>query len=164
MQKKNGVDETFSLDREESSPPSLTQPTGVLTLPAAPGLTHNPLRTLPRNEPCPCRSGRKFKLCCLAKLPQMVPKHVADSYREQMRKDDLVFLTKENEAAVMAEASAIVDEAAKKQMNACEHTWEVKTLRPPNAPVNETVQLVKRVFCATCGAIYNKEKHGPIGD
>lgn len=62
-----------------------------------PGFVWNPLRTLPRNMRCPCRSGRKFKACCLPNLPPAVSEEDAKGYREQMSKADLFFLTKDNE-------------------------------------------------------------------
>jgi hypothetical protein len=32
----------------------------------------NPLRSVGRNDPCPCGSGKKFKKCCLGKSPSVV--------------------------------------------------------------------------------------------
>lgn len=69
-----------------------------------PGHEWNPLRDLPRNRPCPCRSGQKFKLCCLNRMPKAVPTEVAKQYREQMAKPDLVFITKENQEKLAAQA------------------------------------------------------------
>jgi hypothetical protein len=62
-----------------------------------PGFQWNPLLTLPRNRACPCLSGKKFKVCCLGRLPKVVPEKLATEYREQMRKPDLVFLTPHNQ-------------------------------------------------------------------
>lgn len=61
-----------------------------------PGFVWNPLLTLPRNRPCPCLSGLKFKACCLHKLVKAVTPEVAKSYREQMSAPDLVFITQDN--------------------------------------------------------------------
>lgn len=71
----------------------------------------NPLKTLPRNNPCPCQSKKKFKNCCLKTLPDVVPEADAKRYREQMAKPGLVFLTPANkdaiyEAAKMARTKA----------------------------------------------------------
>lgn len=44
-----------------------------------PGFVWNPLLRYPRNEPCPCGSGMKFKKCHLDQLPQAIPKGVAQS-------------------------------------------------------------------------------------
>jgi hypothetical protein len=63
---------------------------------AATGYEANPLLTIPRNQTCPCRSGKKFKVCHLNKLPLYVTKASAEVYREAMKKPDLVFLTQEN--------------------------------------------------------------------
>lgn len=76
------------------------------------GYEWNPLRTLPPNQPCPCLSGRKFKKCCKDGLPLAVPKGVADQFRAQMKKPDLVFLTKTNGEKVM--------QATKQQLPRCE--------------------------------------------
>ena len=58
--------------------------------------TWNPLKKLPRNMKCPCLSGKKFKTCCMIKLPTLVTKEAAARYRAQMAKPDLVFVTAEN--------------------------------------------------------------------
>lgn len=58
--------------------------------------TWNPLLKIPRNSPCPCQSGRKFKTCCLTKLPTSVTKEVALKFKTQMREPDLVFVTEAN--------------------------------------------------------------------
>jgi len=34
----------------------------------------NPNRKYPRNLPCPCQSGKKFKKCCLLNQPMVVKK------------------------------------------------------------------------------------------
>lgn len=75
-----------------------------------PGFDWNPLLDLPKNRPCPCRSGAKFKQCCLHKLPKVVPVKVAEGFREQMAKPDLVFLTKENEQQILGDAAAKAEE------------------------------------------------------
>lgn len=38
----------------------------------------NPLLKSPRNGPCGCGSGRKFKTCCLGKLPPTLPAALVD--------------------------------------------------------------------------------------
>ncbi|AFC22542.1 hypothetical protein phi1422_0022 [Bdellovibrio phage phi1422] len=35
----------------------------------------NPLKAYPRNLPCPCGSGIKFKKCCVDKIPMTVKKN-----------------------------------------------------------------------------------------
>lgn len=79
------------------------------------GWAMNPLLQFPRNKPCPCRSGKKFKLCHLGLLPQVVPESVAKQFKEQMSKPDLVFITAENKDSIEAEARAILadNEASK---------------------------------------------------
>lgn len=32
------------------------------------GFAWNPLKSYPRNAPCVCRSGKKFKKCCMDKI------------------------------------------------------------------------------------------------
>lgn len=61
------------------------------------GYAWNPLLTLPRNRPCPCLSGKKFKQCHLNLLPRIVLEKDAESFKKQMAKPDLVFKTQENE-------------------------------------------------------------------
>jgi len=43
-----------------------------------PGYAYNPLKKLARNMPCPCKSGKKFKKCCLLTLPEAVKKETAN--------------------------------------------------------------------------------------
>ncbi len=43
------------------------------------GAAWNPLLKYPRNLPCMCGSGFKFKQCCYKKLPRAVPKDWADA-------------------------------------------------------------------------------------
>ncbi len=76
------------------------------------GYAWNPLRKLPRNKPCPCRSGLKFKRCCLANLQPIIPESAAEAYKEQMAKPDLVFVTKTNGHLLTEEARAKLDEQA----------------------------------------------------
>lgn len=72
-----------------------------------PGYTWNPLLGLPRNRPCPCLSGAKFKQCCLHKLPKAIPIEAAEEFIEQMKKPDLVFVTRENEEYLKARAAEL---------------------------------------------------------
>lgn len=73
-----------------------SKPTSQAMVPMI-GYAWNPLRQIPRNNPCPCRSGRKFKACCLNTLPPVVPEKAAEIYREQMNRPELIFVTKANE-------------------------------------------------------------------
>lgn len=57
---------------------------------------YNPLLSLPRNSLCPCRSGEKFKRCCLPTLPRAVTIVEANTFKEQMEKPDLLFITDGN--------------------------------------------------------------------
>ena len=71
------------------------------------GFAWNPLLSLPPNQPCPCRSKRKFKKCCLLILPRIVTEDNAKAYAEQMKKPDLVFLTPENKTQVEGELAKL---------------------------------------------------------
>jgi len=51
-----------------------------------PGFIWNSLKKLPRNMPCPCQSGKKFKACHLNMLPPVVPEKIAKSYIEAMKR------------------------------------------------------------------------------
>lgn len=46
-----------------------------------PGFVWNPLLKYPRNELCPCGSGKKFKKCHLDQLPQAIPKSAGKDAR-----------------------------------------------------------------------------------
>lgn len=61
-----------------------------------PGFKYNPLLKFPRNNPCPCKSGKKFKVCCLSTLPQCVTDQEADSYEKAMAQPGLTFITQKN--------------------------------------------------------------------
>lgn len=62
-----------------------------------PGYVWNPLRRLPANSPCPCRSLKKFKKCCLNSLPPAVPEALGKEYEKQMALGGLTFLTEANQ-------------------------------------------------------------------
>lgn len=92
-----------ALTEQEASTLTPRQRKGLFLGPA-PGFTHNPLLKLPRNMPCPCRSLKKFKVCCLPKLPQVVSIKDAELYREQMERPNLTFVTHENKELLRAAA------------------------------------------------------------
>lgn len=54
------------------------------------GYVWNPLLKFPRNLPCPCDSGKKFKACHLSQLPPVVPPKAAEQIREAMRMPEAV--------------------------------------------------------------------------
>lgn len=103
----------------------------------AKGYARNPLLNLPRNEPCPCRSGKKYKVCCLLTQPAYVPEHMAKSYAEAMKRPDLVFVTEANQQAMQAE---LAERRAK-----CEHKWE-KVVSPAAGEAPETTHTI----CEVC--------------
>jgi len=47
------------------------------------GFSHNPLLRYGRNDPCICGSNKKFKKCCLPKLPRGVPSPIADDMKNK---------------------------------------------------------------------------------
>jgi len=57
------------------------------------GFDWNPLLSLPRNMPCPCGSGRKFKLCHLLTLPKAIPFSMAAQYRKVVKQADEIHFT-----------------------------------------------------------------------
>ena len=90
------VKKNFKQEQEESKRAS------QIIIKPKPGFTWNPLLRLPRNLPCPCRSGKKFKTCHLNKLPQVVPQNVADSYEQAMKlPGGPTFVTQENEKELL---------------------------------------------------------------
>jgi len=46
------------------------------------GRVFNPLRGYPRNKPCFCGSKKKFKKCCLQKMPDTITKEEDKKLRE----------------------------------------------------------------------------------
>ncbi len=49
-------------------------------------LVPNPLLKYPRNKPCICQNGKKFKVCHLNQLPRMVPSEMAENAKELLGK------------------------------------------------------------------------------
>lgn len=60
-----------------------------------PGFEWNPLLKIPRNAPCPCDSGKKFKHCHLVNMPRAVPEAFAKEYRAGMKQVDLLRFVEE---------------------------------------------------------------------
>lgn len=56
----------------------------------AAGYSWNPLRSLPRNLPCPCGSGVKFKRCHLDKMPDAIPTKMAKEYKAALESADVI--------------------------------------------------------------------------
>ena len=42
------------------------------------GTFHNPLRDIGHNDPCPCKSGKKYKRCCGLKQAGMIAAKCVD--------------------------------------------------------------------------------------
>lgn len=120
-----------------SIPPRLSGGAKRLGRLPAKGFARNPLLGLPRNEPCPCRSGKKFKVCCLRTLPEVVPEVVAAQHRQQMSRPDLVFMTQENQASLQAE---IAERRAR-----CNHKWE--SIKSPAVGANPEVIHIVCEYC-----------------
>lgn len=53
-----------------------------------PGFAWNPLLTLPRNIPCPCGGGKKFKHCHLPNMPRAIPEKLATEWAKELKKVD----------------------------------------------------------------------------
>lgn len=98
------VEKSSSGDNAESSKPIPLDQSKPRELKA--GWAWNPLLTYPRNKPCPCRSGKKFKVCHLNMLPRVIPEKLAKGHREQMNRPDLVFITKNNAKEVLEDANS----------------------------------------------------------
>ncbi len=80
------------------------------------GYSRNPLLGLPRNDPCPCRSGKKYKVCCLPLQAQYIPTAMADNFAAAMKRPDLVFMTEANKEQVQREMA--------ERRATCPHEWE----------------------------------------
>ncbi len=59
----------------------------------SPGLTINPLLSIPRNLPCPCDSGRKYKKCHLPTMPYYISQSLAATYQKAMNMPHLIQFT-----------------------------------------------------------------------
>lgn len=104
-------------EAEESIPQRQRPQGGRVFLAPMPGFQWNPLLNLPRNRPCPCLSGKKFKACCLDRLPKVVADTAAKEYREQMKKPDLVFLTHKNQEEVKKRVDPLLFAEKAKALN-----------------------------------------------
>ncbi len=51
---------------------------------------YNPFLKWPRNRPCPCNSGKKFKVCCLDTIPKKIPLKNAALIMDGMKKAGIV--------------------------------------------------------------------------
>lgn len=56
-----------------------------LALKPKPGHDWNPLLKVPRNNPCPCQSGKKFKHCHLNLVPRIVEAKQAQHFKTAMK-------------------------------------------------------------------------------
>lgn len=70
------------------------KPTAAQKMPK--GFVKNPLLTLEPTRDCPCRSGQSFKDCCFLTLPKALPIHVAEEFKQTMKKPELYFITYAN--------------------------------------------------------------------
>jgi uncharacterized protein YchJ len=60
------------------------------------GFVANPLMKIPRNSKCPCQSGKKFKVCCMSRVPRFVTAEIAEKHKKQMLRPNLTFRIVEN--------------------------------------------------------------------
>ena len=49
------------------------------------GFAWNPLLKIPRNFPCPCQSGAKYKDCHLKTMPRAIPSKLAAEYNDKLK-------------------------------------------------------------------------------
>lgn len=49
------------------------------------GFVANPLRKYPRNDPCLCGSGKKWKRCCEPDMPLYIPKSEKEDHERCLR-------------------------------------------------------------------------------
>jgi hypothetical protein len=59
------------------------------------GFAWNPLLGLPRNMPCPCDSGKKYKHCHLLTMPRAIPIKLAMEYKAGMKNPFAVKFTED---------------------------------------------------------------------
>lgn len=104
------------------------------------GFVRNPLLGLPRNEPCPCRSGKKFKACCLPTIAEQafyIPENVAASYEKAMHEPDFMFMTEANKEDAFREMA--------ERRARCQHDWEDITIPAVGSHGEE-----KKSVCRKC--------------
>ena len=97
--KKPKIGNIISSELGELSPDQLRSPEGRVYMGPAPGFKFNPLLRLPRKMPCPCQSQKKFKTCCLPKLPPVIRSEDAEMIEAQMGRPNLTFVFEESERA-----------------------------------------------------------------
>ena len=98
-----------------SSPKPSARKEGRLIYRAPAGQAINPLRQFPRNLPCYCGSGVKFKRCHWGKQPEAIPQEWATRINAEW--------------ARLVSGALVIDEHEKKFWNPL--TW--KGSRPPEA-------------------------------
>lgn len=77
-----------------NEPPIVTEENrGSMCFAPAKGFAWNPLIKIERNRPCPCGSGKKFKLCHLPEMPRIIPEEMAKEYHAAMRTVALIKFT-----------------------------------------------------------------------
>jgi len=69
---KKGTPKIKELDKERRSRLAARRKTGIPKAPKK-GLEWNPMLKYPRNDRCPCKSGKKFKKCCFPTMKQLLP-------------------------------------------------------------------------------------------
>lgn len=65
-------------------------PSGNAVYHLRPGFAWNPLLKIPRNQKCPCDSGKKFKHCHLINMPRAIPEKFAHEYVATMKNVELL--------------------------------------------------------------------------
>lgn len=97
MSENENKTEISNKDQEALKPKKKVRKKFVFGMKLMKGFSWNPLINLPRNNLCPCKSGKKFKVCCLLVLPRVVTNENANYYKKQMENSDMVFMTKDNQ-------------------------------------------------------------------
>lgn len=77
--------EEISWQKKQQLSKNLDLASRMLRKPAT-GFQYNPLLSYPRNAPCPCKSGKKFKKCHLPVMPAVIPTEAKIKELEEERK------------------------------------------------------------------------------
>ena len=54
------------------------------------GYTYNPMCKIPRNDPCPCQSGKKYKKCCMNAISRYIPLSYAKRMEGKNRTEQFI--------------------------------------------------------------------------
>lgn len=97
------------------------------------GMDYNPLKSYPRNNPCPCKSGKKFKHCHLDLIPPVIPENLVEVYKVAIAQPDFIIVTKENEEMIKEQAADALKEMEERDIKLKPKKPELKIVKDEDA-------------------------------